>query len=264
MPSVITYDGLNLAEDVSVGDVSEVLDTISVGTSTDSVSQSDSSMFDSIYSQDDAAANVTVERGSSDGEMRFVIEVTGGNEVSGGVELTEFGVLGSSDTLFYHETVSSGNGIDVPSGTKKTIEIIVTVTDIDPGESDVALTTVGLNLIADILLGESSDEINTVALGDSTNNVSASDTTMFSEVYRDDEAESNVTVGSSSNDGEIVVRVTVSAGPDSGDEVSAGTDISEFGVISDDGVLVLHETRSAVTLQDGDTKTFQIPFDLVQ
>lgn len=264
MADVITDVGRDIIEEIVVGESSAVLDEIAVGNATSGPSTSDTSMTSELHSADSSSSGVSATAGTGTGELQFDISVTGGTEVPADAEITEIGIKASDGTLVYHEIRSTA--IDVPSGVTKTIEVKLFVKDEDPGETGRAIIDSGRELIADILLGNSAEFINTIAVGSSTNegDVDSSDSGMFDEVYRDDDSQSNITLASTTNVGEIDAIVTLSAGNDASDEVSGGTDISEFGIFTDANSFIFHEIRNTVTLQAGDTKTFKIPFTIVQ
>jgi hypothetical protein len=257
-----TDGGLNFVEEV-LSDTSSttVLDTIAVGDGTNAPSESDTSLGSELFSIDDSSNNVTVERGSGIGEIRATIEFTGGTEVPANSSIREIGFVTSEDTLVYREVRSAE--ITVDTGETKVIEIQAFVEDI-VDNTDQIITTVGRNYVADRMVGDTTDAINTIAIGDSTGTVSESDTTLTSEIYRGVVADSNIQIESTTNAGELNVEITLSAGSDFDDEVAAGAEISEFGLLTESNVLVFHEKREILTLENNDTKTFNIPFSITQ
>lgn len=93
-----------------------------------------------------------------------------------------------------------------------------------------------------------------VAVGTGTTSPTDSDTSLANEVYRANDDDSNCTVTTTTNTGEIKGSISISGGT----EVAAGTDITEFGLFAEDGsTLFYREVRSAVTIQSGDRKTFE-------
>lgn len=258
MVNVKPDEGRNFVEEATVDGISEVLDTVAVGTGDTAPTSSDTSLDAEVYSVADSNGNVTVEKTTNTGEIRFVVEVTGGTEVPAGTEIIELGALTTDDRLFYREVRSSP--ITVGSGETKVIEFRTRAVDEDTSSNSQAITTDGLDRIANIILGNSSDIIDVIAVGDSTNDVSASDTSMFSELTRDNSSSIDVTIESTSNVGEPEIRTTVAAGSDGDDDVAGGSNISEFGLIAEDGLLVFHETRTPLTLEADDEKAFTIPF----
>ncbi len=99
-----------------------------------------------------------------------------------------------------------------------------------------------------------------IAVGTGTTSPSNSDTSLENEVYRSSVDNSNVTISDSSNNGEIDCSITISGGT----EVSAGTTVTEFGVFTTDGRLVVREVRSGVTLESGDRKTFEMTLTVTE
>lgn len=262
MADRIVTVGIDAIEQVLVDDsYTETLNTIAVGNGTDSPSSTDTSLTNILYEADTSGTNVSASAASGAGEIKYTIEVTGGTEVPADSSLTEFGVKMSDDTLVYYEVKSAG--IDVGSGETKLIEIRVQPSD--AGTSTTAITNVGVDLVAEMLLGNSSEKINTIAIGASSQNTAVSDTSMFDEVYRADTSNSNIDIATTTNIGKPQFVITVSAGSEFDDHVSGNTDVSEFGLISSNGTLYLHETRdNIVTLSAGDTKTFNIPLEITQ
>lgn len=93
-----------------------------------------------------------------------------------------------------------------------------------------------------------------VAVGDGTNSPTASDTSLQNELYRANDDDSNCTVAPTSNTGEFEFKITISGGT----EVTAGSDITEFSVITDGtNEMLYREVRPSVTLNSGDRKTFE-------
>lgn len=103
--------------------------------------------------------------------------------------------------------------------------------------------------------------IDIVAVGSGDSSPSQSDTQLDAEEYRASKSSSNITVETTSNVGEI--RCTISITGDT--EVPGGTDIWEFGLFSDGGVLLYREVRSsAVTVDSGDSKTFEFKLTVTE
>lgn len=257
MVSVTPDSGLDFIENRILGETTATLNTIAVGTGTLSPSQNDTSLSNEVYNADSKNNNTIIESTSNTGEIRLVIQVTGGTEVPSETDISEIGVKASDGTLVYREVRSSP--VTVSSGETKKVEFRLKNENEDV-ENKQTITNEGLDRIVDILLGNSTNYIDTIAVGDSTNNVSKTDTTMFAELSRDNDSASNVLVESTTNTGQILARTTISAGNDVNDEVPGGSDISEFGILTSDGLLVLHETRTPITLQSNDEKAFEIPF----
>lgn len=264
MADVIVNDGRDLLEQKAIdSNYSAVLDTVAVGDGTQSPSLTDSSLTNNLYEASSSNSNVTAEKDAGVGEMRFTIAITGDTEVPGGSDITEIGVKASDGTLFYYEVRDTA--ITVSTGETVTIEVVVQLEDADPGESSTAIVDEGLDKLANIVLGNSSERVDTIAVGDSTNNVSQTDTSMFSEVHRASASDSYVDISTTTTVGKPEFLITLSAGSDASDEVSGGTDVSEFGlIVSGSNTLLLHETRNTVTLETNDSKTFSIPLNITQ
>lgn len=263
MTDIIVNSGLKFFEDVLFDQLyTETLNTVAVGDGEVAPSKSDTSLTNNLYEANSAAANVTVSRGSGIGEMVFTIEVTGGTEVPAGAELTEVAVKSSDGQLVYYEVRSTA--ITVATGETKILEVRITP-DTATEEVESVITNGGAEVAAEIAIGNTSEKIDTIAIGDSINSVSETDSSMFSEIYRADQSTSQVTMQSTTNVGEPDILITVSAGSDFDDEVAGGSDISEFGLISGDtNTLYFHETRNTVTLEANDAKVFNIPSKIVQ
>lgn len=100
----------------------------------------------------------------------------------------------------------------------------------------------------------SSDYIDFVAVGSGNTAPSSSDTQLDVEEYRASKSDSNIEVKTTSNTGEIRCTVSITGGT----EVTAGTEVWEFGLLSNGGTLLYREVRdSSVTVDSGDTKTFE-------
>lgn len=118
-----------------------------------------------------------------------------------------------------------------------------------------ATTNTGQDWLSEKAVGNvPNEELYIIAVGTGTTDPTESDTSLQSEVYRSNDGNTNCTVDTTTNTGEIVGRITVSGGT----EVPAGTDITEIGLFVDDGsTLVFREVRTAVTIESGDRKTFE-------
>jgi hypothetical protein len=261
MVDVIVNDGRDFFENVAVDEsYTETLNTMAVGDGVESPSLTDSSLTNNLY--ESSGGNVTVSKESAVGLARFTITITGGTEVPANSEITEIAIKASDGTLVYYEVRSSP--IDIDSGESKTIQVSLNLNDADI-ETDTAMVDAGLDHIINLAIGNETNKVSKIAVGSSTNDVSQTDSTMFDEKHRASNNESYVILAETTNVGEVDARITVSAGSDANDQVAANTDISEFGIFTDNDVLVLHETRdSIVTLENNDSKTFNIPFDIIQ
>lgn len=117
------------------------------------------------------------------------------------------------------------------------------------------ITDEGHNWLKDKVVNqEAGEKMYIVAVGDGTASPTASDTSLANELYRANDDDSNCVVTSTSNVGEVQFRITLSGGT----EVPAGSTITEFGVFtSGTNELIYRETRSGVTMDSGDRKTFE-------
>jgi hypothetical protein len=258
-----TNEGINFIESaISDPSVTEVVDTIAIGDGTTSPRESDTSLENNLYESNTTSANVLIDRGSGGtGEIRVTVEFTGGTEVPSGSDITEFGLKNESGTLLYREVRDTS--ITVASGEKKSVEMKIFIED-ENDESDVTITTVGLDYVADRLIGNTNDVIDVIAVGEGTGTVSDTDTQMSNELYRSSNANSDVTIQPEATVGNIIVEISVSAGSTVDDNVPGDSNITEFGLFTDSNTMVLHEKRTAVTLEANDTKTFKIPFNIIQ
>lgn len=121
------------------------------------------------------------------------------------------------------------------------------------------MTTVtdnGLEFVGDRLIGNSSAVINTVAVGTGKNE-SSSATGLGNQEYSATDTSNNVEILETGTTGEIEFVITLKGGT----EVPANTDITETGLFTDDGTLVVIDEFSSVTVEDGRTEEFVIPLD---
>lgn len=261
MASIIPNSGLLFVENSILGEATATINTVALGTDTTSPSKTDTDLNGQVYSATASENNVVIETTQSVGEIRFSVEVTSGTEIPSNADISEFGIKASDGTLLYREVRASP--ISFSTGETSTIQIKLKFEDTDI-EQKQAVTNSGLNRIADILLGNSTNYINIIAVGGSTNDVSQTDTVMFDELSRAGNNASNVTLESTTNVGELLAQTIISAGSEIEDQVPDDTDISEFGILTSDSVLVFHETRAPVTLRQGNQETFEIPFEIEQ
>jgi hypothetical protein len=94
-----------------------------------------------------------------------------------------------------------------------------------------------------------------VAVGTGTGATTASNTDLDNEIYRANDDDSVCTVEATSNTGEILARITVSGGTEI---QNPPQDITELGLfVSDGSTLLYREVRSAVTVEAGESQTFE-------
>lgn len=258
-----TDNGRNYVTDVvTTNDGNDVLNTIIVGNGTSSPNENNTSLENELYRNDTSSPNVVIERASGFGEIKATIEISGGTEVPSDSEISELGLETSSGTLLYREVRSSP--ITVSSGETKIIEIRVMISD-NEVTTDTVVTDVGRGFVADAILGLSTEELTTIAIGDATGDVFPEDTTLDSELYRETKSGADVTIEPTSSVGDIRLKITVTAGTESTDDIPANSEISEFGILTNNDTLLYHEKReSIVTLENNDRKTFDIPLTIVQ
>lgn len=258
MADIIVDSGRDIIEEGIINGLDgDTLDTVAVGDGTSSPSSSDTLLTNNLHE-----TSPTVNKTATDGEISFVFSVTGGTEVPGGAELTEFGIKLSDGRLFYYEVRSSP--IQIADGETKQIKIVVRLEDTDV-ESNVAITNDGRNYVRDVLVGDTTNTIDQIHIGSSESDVSQSDSTMFDTVYIANRADSNVSIEETTAVGEPRFVITLAAGPDADDQLADGTDVSEFGlVVSTSDTLFLHETRPTIVMQGGDEKSFSIPVRITQ
>lgn len=116
-------------------------------------------------------------------------------------------------------------------------------------------TDAGKEAVADHLFG---NYIDAIAIGTGTTAESADDTELAEEIYRADTSTAIVNFvasGDSATPGryEAIIAVT------GGDEVPAGTTITEAGVFANDGTLIIRDTYGAQTADAGHTVELTTP-----
>jgi hypothetical protein len=117
----------------------------------------------------------------------------------------------------------------------------------------------GETFIADLLFGNATGTIDTIAIGTGTTTAQRSDTALENEVYRADTANANVTVEATSERGEYTMTVQVAGGT----EIDPGTAITEVGLfVSANGVMVGRETFAGLQIDSGESARIAPPFDV--
>jgi len=123
MPSIIANNGDVLVSEHLLGQTTELLDVVALGTGTATPTETDTSLANELYRSTRSDSNVSIDlSGSEPGEIVARITVSGGTEVSAGTTITEIGLLGDQDTLLYRETFS---GVTIDSGDRKTFEFAI-------------------------------------------------------------------------------------------------------------------------------------------
>lgn len=257
-----TNNGRNFVEQ-AIADASfdNVMNTVSVGEGSDTLIEESNSLDILIYEETDDEKEVTIERGNNTGEIVATITFTGGLNIPAGSDVIEFGLKDNAGNLLYREVRDTPISADY--GKRRTVEIHAFVEDSANVNDKQVITDVGKNYIADRIIGDNTDSVDTIAVGNGTGEVDKGDTQMTSELYRASDSNSNTTLESTTSTGEIRAEITLSAGQDTDDELSGGTDITEFGLFTSSNVMLYHEKQKAVTLEADDTKTFNIPFSII-
>lgn len=125
MSSIVTNGGDTLTAKRLIGDKTEVVDTIAVGSGTATPTQTDTALENEVYRSTTADSNVSLQlTGSKAGEFIGRITVSGGTEVPAGTALTEIGLFGDQNTLVYRETFTA---VTIDAGDRKTFEFTIEV-----------------------------------------------------------------------------------------------------------------------------------------
>jgi hypothetical protein len=122
-------------------------------------------------------------------------------------------------------------------------------------------TEIGLEAISDILIGNRTVEIDSLAIGTGTGTESVGATSLGSEVFRASVSDSNVELIETGPTGETELIIRFKGGTD----INAGADISEVGVfvggVGGGGTMILIDNFSTVTVETGHTEELTIPFE---
>jgi hypothetical protein len=121
------------------------------------------------------------------------------------------------------------------------------------------ITHDGEQWLADRGFGPAEGPIDTIAVGTGTTAPQKDDDSLYNEVYRADVSQSNVTIERTSERGEYVVEVLLSAGTN----IDPGTVIAEYALIASGGpVFVGREVLSGLEIDSGQTVRVAPPFDM--
>lgn len=120
MGIIIPDEGREWIADKTLDNESGIIDEVAIGTGTSSVAATDTSMESQVYSATDSDPQVSITETGDVGVVECVITVTGGTEVSGGTEITEFGVFTSTGEMVYHETAPA-----IPVGAGEDVEFTI-------------------------------------------------------------------------------------------------------------------------------------------
>jgi len=122
----------------------------------------------------------------------------------------------------------------------------------------------GLEALSDAAHGFTSDEIDAIAVGTGTGNEATGATSLASEAYRADRTSEDVEFVETDATGAVEAIITVTGGQ----EVPADTDITEIGVFigetNGNATLLIIDEFAAVTVEDGHTEEFTVPYDLTR
>jgi hypothetical protein len=124
------------------------------------------------------------------------------------------------------------------------------------------LTDVGLEAIADIILGLTNTRIDALAVGTATGTETAGTTALGNEIFRADVSNTKVSLVDVGPGGETEASIVIKGGLD----VPAGSQVTEVGVFSDGagggGRLVFIDNVPKVEVQNGDSEQFTVPIDI--
>jgi hypothetical protein len=126
------------------------------------------------------------------------------------------------------------------------------------------LTDVGLEAIADIILGLTSTRIDTLAVGTATGTETTGATALGNEIFRANVSDTNISLVDSGPGGQTEASIVVKGGLD----IPAGSQITEVGVIENgaggggNNRLVFIDNVPAVTVNNGDSEQFTVPIQL--
>lgn len=117
MSGVFTLDGLRFISDQILDGGVGTLKTVAIGTGTTAAQTTDTTLEAEVYRQDESGDNVSIERVDDTGEIRVLISVAGGTEITAGTNITEFGVFADdANTTLVYRAIYTGKVIE--SGTR--------------------------------------------------------------------------------------------------------------------------------------------------
>jgi hypothetical protein len=124
------------------------------------------------------------------------------------------------------------------------------------------LTDVGLEAIADIVLGLTNTRIDTLAVGTATGTETAGATSLGNEIFRANVSDTNISLVDSGPGGQTEASIVVKGGLD----IPAGSQITEVGVFEDGagggGRICFIDNIPSVTVNNGDSEQFTVPIDV--
>lgn len=125
-----TDAGLEWISDRTIGNVSDLLDTIAVGTGTGSEATTSTSLANEQHRADTTDSDVRFVETGNAAEYEAIITVTGGDEVPDGTVITEIGVIaggvdtGGTDTLVF---VDEFTGVTVDQGHSEEFTVPISI-----------------------------------------------------------------------------------------------------------------------------------------
>lgn len=129
------------------------------------------------------------------------------------------------------------------------------------------MTTVtddGLEALSDVSHGFRAAEIDAVGVGTGTGNEATGATSLANEAYRADKSNEDIEFVEAGASGAVEAIITVTGGQ----EVSAGAEINEIGVYigeqNGNATLVVIDEFANVTVEDGHTEEFTVPYDFTR
>jgi hypothetical protein len=126
----------------------------------------------------------------------------------------------------------------------------------------VTITNDWLELLSDIALGKSDDEISAVAVGIGTGNEGQGANALANEVYRSNKDNADVSFEETGTTGQFRARLEVTAGGSTANVETSNpdeNDITEIGIFTEQGQLVvIDEFSSAIEIPAGHTEEFTI------
>lgn len=126
------------------------------------------------------------------------------------------------------------------------------------------ITDTGLEWISDVILGSVTEEIDAIAVGSGTGAEGNGATSLTTEEYRAQKSNEDVVFTETDATGAFEAIITITGGQ----EVPAGTQITEIGVFGGDGAadpdLIVIDEFASVTIEQGHTEEFTVPIDITR
>lgn len=98
------------------------------------------------------------------------------------------------------------------------------------------------------------ETVNKVAIGTGTSSESVNDSSLDNKVFEATVSDEEVNIETGSQSNEYVASIQIAGD----NQVSQGTDITEFGIITSDGVLIARDVFNPVTISAGVTEAFNL------